>query len=231
MKISPNADRHSGRHWAGLAILALALSLSACDVVEDTTGISASNSSGSSATVTAASWTDANGFVQFLSNSSADYAYTFLQTYDDVWPNIASPVVSTVTGTVEKVSGATGYGNGLIWGYSDSSDFYAVLIDDTGDYTIQKFVKGTQSAVIDWTYTSYLTAGYSKQNSLAITYSLSKYRLYINGSLVYSFSPDSTLGTKGSVGFYANVGSSSDESFPGTPVKVLFTMSSPLAKP
>jgi hypothetical protein len=171
---------------------------------------------------------DGAGFIQFYTNDSAKLNYGWYQSYSSATTGGASWDLSV---TIRKDSGAIGYGAGCIFGYSDSNNFYRVLLAWNGGYRVDKKVAGTYSPLLDWTQTTAIATGLGQTNVVDVTYtSGSSCSILINGTSVSSFN-DTDLSSTGLAGFYASVGSSSYESFPNTPVDVRFKMTSPLAIP
>ena len=130
-------------------------------------------------------------------------------------------------------SGAARYGYGVIFSHVDNSNFYRVMISETGEYSVYKTVGGIWSALQPWGNSAKVNTGYGQANVIQVTYVSGCYSVYINDltTPVYTFAPDSAIGSSGSAGFVVAIGPSGSESFPGTPVDVRFKMTAPIAVP
>jgi hypothetical protein len=171
---------------------------------------------------------DGSGNIQFETNDTSKYSTSFWEYYPST-----QNTVSTITATIYKNSGDATQGFGIIFAHQDNNDFYRVLIAENGQYSVYKIVSGTWAAIQGWVVSTKVNTGYGIANTIEVTYSSGNYNVYINNltTPVYTFAPDSTLGTAGTSGFFAAVGSSSTESFPNTPVDVRFRMTSPVSIP
>ncbi len=170
---------------------------------------------------------DGNGFVQFFTNDSQYYNYSFWDTYTQT----NESQMTTVTATVKKQSGSSSSGYGIIFCSQDSNNFYRLLITTTGHYCVYAKVGGTYSAIIPWTSvpSSHLNNGVGVENEISVTQqTLNNFTVYFNGNLETTFSNTSFSG--GKAGFCASV-SPTTENFPYVPEDVRFKLSSPVAYP
>jgi hypothetical protein len=171
---------------------------------------------------------DGNGYLQFETN---DPAYLNSGWYDwDLSTNQATTSWTT-TVTIIKNSGAIGNGAGIIFCYSDASNFYRVLVAWNGGYRIDKKVAGAYSTIQGWSSSVMINKGLSASNEISVQeIGANNYFLSINSVLVTNFT-DSSLATGGMGGFYVSVGTSGSENFPYNSVDVRFKMTSPVSFP
>jgi hypothetical protein len=172
---------------------------------------------------------DGNGFVQYKTNDPANYQWGYFCYYSSTY----EPRMTTVTANLVKVSGAVNYGYGLIFCWTGNDNFYTVLISCDGWYMVRRKVNGINSTIQDWIQTPNLTQGLGMSNMLSITQSPTvdgSYNIEINGHPTLGFT-DQNLINGGQAGFYASIGSSTEEHFPEAPVDVRFKLASPIAIP
>jgi hypothetical protein len=171
---------------------------------------------------------DGNGSVQFLTNDAQYYGYYFWNTYTQT----NELPMSTVTATVMKQSGCLYSGYGIVFCYQDNNNFYRLLIDADGQYSVYAKVGGTYSAIIPWTTTpsEHLNSGVGVANVIGVTQqSPGNFLVNFNGTQETLFSDGSFTG--GKVGFYAYIDDQTGENFPYTPEDIRFKLSSPVAYP
>jgi hypothetical protein len=171
---------------------------------------------------------DGNGSVQFLTNDAQYYKYLFWNTYTQTNESL----MSTVTATVEKQSGCLYSGYGIIFCYQDNNNFYRLLIDAAGQYSVYSRVGGNYSAIIPWTTTpsAHLNSGVGVANVISVTQqSPNNFSVNFNGTQETLFS-DGTF-TGGKAGFCMYIGDQTGENFPNTPEDIRFKLSSPVAYP
>ena len=170
---------------------------------------------------------DGNGFVQFYTNDTQWYGYGFWNTYTQT----AEAQMSTVTVIVDKQSGASSAGYGLIFCHQDTNNFYRLLIDANGHYSVYSNVAGIYNPIIAWTapQTSVIKSGFGVANVITVTQtSPHSFAISFNGKQEAQFADQNFSG--GRSGFCAFV-SYTYENFPGTPEDVRFKMSAPVAYP
>lgn len=171
---------------------------------------------------------DSTGYAQFMTNDTQWYGY-------GMWLHDSSSheaQTSTVTATVIKKSGANNSGYGIIFCYQDSDNFYRVLIDTLGHYTVAAKVAGTYTTVIPWSapQTATINAGYNVSNEISVTQtSPHNFALSFNGVQEVA-GVDTNSFTGGDAGFYASV-SSTAENFPIIPEDIRFKLTSPVVYP
>jgi hypothetical protein len=171
---------------------------------------------------------DGNGSVQFLTNDPQYYGYTFWDSYTQA----NELQMTTVTATVEKLSGSLNSGHGIVFCYQDTNNFYRLLIDAGGHYSVYAKVGGTYITVIPWitTNSAILNSGFGVSNIISVTQqSLHNFSVSFNGKEETQFSDNNFTG--GTSGFSTSVSPVSGENFPVTPEDVRFKLSSPVVYP
>lgn len=140
--------------------------------------------------------------------------------------------MTTVTATVKKMSGSINYGYGIVFCFKDSNNFYRLLINEAGYYSLYALVGGNSSAVIPWSTTpsANLTNGFGVDNVISVTQqSPGNFSLNFNGNQETLFSDSNFIG--GTSGFAASIDVQSNENFPNIPVDVRFKFSLPVVYP
>ena len=213
---------------AGVAIVATAFVLLAACQQPTTTP-----------TVSTTKWaSDGNGNLEFITNDSANYGYEYWETFSSV-TEASGAWTNPVTATVEKVSGSQSAGFGVVFCYQSSGDFYFVNISANGSYYVGQDISSTISAITrtggvsGWAQSTAIKQGDNATNVISIAFDGSTFTVSINGTSACTFPLTNASGgyTGGPAGFKINIGTSSDESFPGTADKVLFKMTSPHSYP
>lgn len=85
---------------------------------------------------------------------------------------------------LDKVSGVTNYGYGLIFGKKDNNEF-RFSISSNGYYKVARKVDNKEQLIKKWTTTSYVNTGNSKSNVLKVKKENNYYKFYINGNYVF----------------------------------------------
>ncbi len=85
---------------------------------------------------------------------------------------------------IDKISGVTNYGYGLIFGKKGDSDF-RFYISSSGYYKIARMVNNSEQVIQKWTTSTYVNTGNLKSNTLKVKKQNGYYKFYINGSYVY----------------------------------------------
>lgn len=187
-----------------------------------------SDTSISSTNVQTIKWQlDGNGSVQFLTNDTQFYDYTFWNTYTQT----NEIQMTTVTATAMKTSGCLNGGYGIVFCYHDSNNFYRLLIDATGQYSVYARVGGTYSVIVPWApaHTALLYSGVGVTNVISVTQqSPNNFSVIFNGTHETTFSDGNFTG--GTAGFSVGI-NQTGENFPNTPVDVRFKLSSPVSYP
>jgi hypothetical protein len=140
--------------------------------------------------------------------------------------------MTTVTATVKKQSGSLYSGYGIVFCHQDSNNYYRLLIDAAGQYSIVSIVAGTHYAIIPWTTAPsvHLNSGVGVANVISVTQqSPNNFSVNFNGTQEANFSDGNFTG--GKAGFFASVDVQTGENFPDTPEDVRFQLSSPVAYP
>jgi hypothetical protein len=137
--------------------------------------------------------------------------------------------MNSVKTNVKKVSGNGLGGYGIIFCASDPYNFLFVQVRIDGKYYIGKKVSTETYArqIKDWTDSTFLTTGYSAENSIAVDYlGSNQFRIFFNDNTADTFTDDTTPQfTGGKYGYSVEV--TSTEEFPNTPVDVLFKQVTP----
>jgi hypothetical protein len=171
---------------------------------------------------------DGNGYIQFMTNDSQYYSYSFWNTYTST----NQVTMTTVTATVKKISGSLYSGYGIVFCYQDTNNFYRLSIDAAGQFSVYKKVAGTYTAILPWTSSSsiYLNTGVGATNIISVTQtSLNNFSVNFNGSQETTFIDNAFTG--GTAGFSAGVHDQSHENFPVTPEDIRYKMTSPVTYP
>jgi len=188
----------------GLLTLALAFVFifTGCDTGTDDDGVSTIK------------WeSDGNGFIQFSTN---DPKYNFI--YWILYNNIIESNIYEIE--CKKMSGASNWGYGMIFGASDIHKYYDLGITTQGYYIIGKEVNGKYTKIRDWTKSEKLNTGYNTINTLKVVKNGTTFTVYLNGSQADQFTDTEINGDR--LGYWVDVGLEKDESFPNTPVDVRF---------
>ncbi len=187
-----------------------------------------SEQSGATTSIQTIHWQlDGNGFVQFLTNDPRYYDYIMVNAYTQT----NEALMTTVTATVIKYSGSLCTGYGIVFCVQDNYNFYRLLIDAAGQYSVYSRVGGTWSVIIPWaTPSTYLSSGVGVMNEISVTQqSPHNFVVYFNGTQVTAFNDSNFSG--GKAGFCAYVGTQADENFPYTPEDIRFKLNSPVVYP
>jgi hypothetical protein len=189
-------------------------------------------------TVTTTFWElDGNGYVQFSTNDPKYYEYYFEVYYDQEYQ--AAPMTSAVIAVVKKMSGALNIGFGMLFCFTDFGNFFYVLITADGYYDIGQCVNSAVTRIVDYTLSGAINTGVGASNTISVTYTsgTNTMAVFINGSQVNSFQPNTGSNpyipnwTGGKAGFMSLVGNSSEEGFPYTASDVRFKFVSPVVYP
>ncbi|HJV65482.1 MAG TPA: hypothetical protein VJ550_07115 [Geomonas sp.] len=170
---------------------------------------------------------DSSGFSQFMTNDTQYYGYGLWYYYTPSY----EAQTSTVTAAVMKKSGANNVGYGVIFCYQDTNNFYRVMVDVIGHYTVLSRVAGTTSVIIPWSapHTAIINTGYNVANVITVTQqSLNNFTVSFNGVQETQFTDPNFTG--GYAGFYTSV-SSTAENFPAVSEDVRCKLTSPVTYP
>lgn len=94
-------------------------------------------------------------------------------------------VVSTYP-TVEQARQARSPSTGIVFGATDTSNYYAFELTAIGAYTLVRSNNDHLISVIDWTNTPALRKGFGAQNQIEVTVDRGIVTLFINGQKVNS---------------------------------------------
>jgi hypothetical protein len=126
------------------------------------------------------SWVDdGNGFIQYKTNDVAYCGkyYKSSQTFD----------LSTEEVVGKKISGAQGYGYGVIFMYSDSNNYYRLQVLPIGKYAVVEYLNGVLSTLVNWTDSTSINQGLNVSNTIRIDKSGNTYTIFINNNSVVSY--------------------------------------------
>jgi hypothetical protein len=171
---------------------------------------------------------DGKGFVQFYSNDAQYYNYLF---WNDYTQTNQSPM-TTVTAAVMKQSGSLYFGYGIVFCYQDNNNFYRLLINAAGQYSVYARIGGNFTVIVPWTTTPsiYLNSGFGVENLISVTQqSPNNFSVNFNGKQETLFSDSNFIG--GTAGFAAGIDTQSNENFPITPEDIRFKFSLPVFYP
>ena len=174
---------------------------------------------------------DDNGWIQYKTNDSTKYEHGNWYYYNASEETEMTELIVNCN----KISGASHSGYGIIFCHEDNSNFNRLLITKNGSYQILDKTNGTNTLITDWTYSEYLNTGYDVINQLKITYNSStdNFNFYCNNNLVTTIARATFPGNRlsGKSGFYASIGSETDENFPEVPVNIKYQMLAPVSIP
>lgn len=85
---------------------------------------------------------------------------------------------------IDKISGVTNYGYGLLFGKKGDNDF-RFSISSNGYYKVARKVNNKEQVIKKWTTTSYVNTGNLKSNVLKVKKENNYYKFYINGNYVF----------------------------------------------
>ncbi len=160
------------------------------------------------------------GYMQFYTNDPREVSSNF-------WHrnlNSKVPMTSVLT-KVKKISGNADYGFGIIFCYQDSDNFYRLLIDTRGYYSVYEKVNGVYGALIDWSFSDNLYTGYNTVNIIKVEHSSDTFTIYFN-DIQENYFIDLSFAS-GDTGFFASTGKYYEERFPNIPVDVRFKQLEP----
>lgn len=167
---------------------------------------------------TASSVDDCDKWFRYLLNVDSTTLYTPTAVY---------------TGTVRIDTGYKNDGFGLtMFMDKDYLNYFTVVIDSTGQYSIRQMKAGVWIVLKDWTASVNLKQGFGVDNSISITQIAGKdMQVSFNGVIETTFWNSDITNAKGFPGFIVYVSKTEFETFPSVPVLVKYTLSSPLKYP
>ena len=163
---------------------------------------------------------DENGYLQFCTNDPNYYNYYF---YAWDTESFKDPM-TVVVGEIKKISGYEYGGYGMLFCFQDENNFYLVLIDTMGYYTIWERNNGDWIEHIPWEYSSYLKKGYNIINKLNIEYNHDHNSFTISFNDVTQTTIYDSSFSGGCLGGFVEVYGEKEENFPDTPVDVRFKL-------
>lgn len=102
-------------------------------------------------------------------------------TYSDVYVDTSKDF--EIETKLDKVSGVTNYGYGLIFGKKGDNDF-RFYISSSGYYKIARMVNNKEEVIKKWTTTNAVNTGNQKSNTLKVKKEDLHYKFYINGTYI-----------------------------------------------
>ncbi len=159
---------------------------------------------------------DNEGFIQFSTNTPEYYQTVQLRFFENINDR------DTFEIECKKMSGARGFGYGIVFGApdSDNNKYYLLEISTEGDFFIAKRDGNKRTIIRNWETTEKLHAGYNVINNLKVIRKGSTFTVFLNGIEVYQFMDWEIYGSR--IGYYAEIGTKTTEAFPNTPVDVRF---------
>jgi hypothetical protein len=213
--------------------------------------VQATNVTGSSAlsgaqwgTTLAAIWGVSNGFESFKTSDPGNcgsYLYYTIPGSSLILTS-SSPSVTTglelLAGQISGYAGGPGSiaGYGVLFSYTDPNNFFIFLLSTNGYYEVLQKQNGNWNTLLPWTSSSDILQG-DQLNQIDVAYihySDGNYYLvfYINTMYENLLQiTNTTLNAGGLTGFVVGIGSSNQESFPGTPVTAGFEQTVPVNYP
>ncbi len=96
---------------------------------------------------------------------------------------------------LDKISGVSNYGYGLIFGKKDDDDFRFYL-SSSGYYKVARMVKGSEQVLKKWTTSSHINTGNGKSNTLKVKKDGNEYKFYVNNNNVYQMDFEAFYGNE-----------------------------------
>lgn len=171
---------------------------------------------------------DGNGFAQLATNDTQYCGRVFIIDFTQT----SQTSTDTVTAVVKKQSGSLYGGYGIVFCYKDSNNFYRLLIDAVGQYSVYSRINGVDTPIIPWKLAASpnLKTGLGIENVVSVRQvSQSNFVVYFNGVEEATFI-DATF-SGGTAGFAVYVETMDLENFPYTAVDVRLKLSLPVAYP
>ncbi len=94
---------------------------------------------------------------------------------------------------IDKISGITNYGYGLLFGKKDNNDF-RFNISSNGYYKVSRTVDGKEQVIQKWSKSDFVNTGNLKSNTLKVKKENGYNKFYINGSFVFQTEFESFFG-------------------------------------
>jgi len=221
--------RNSRLLYGAIPALIAAALLSCSPPYHDPTDINLDPGSGGQVEETLFVETSAQGGDPLVEFETADSAY--LSSYGYTLWSLKGPQADEFTSRsvmVNKISGEAAAGYGVLFCQHAASDpndetMLIVMINTQQEYIVGEALGGTFSRLVDWTYCSALNQGYNQENIIQVDLDrpTRTFTLRLNGNEVNTFTPsDPQYDLGGGSGYIVVI--SPRESFPGTPVHVLF---------
>lgn len=114
-------------------------------------------------------------------------------TYDDHYIDTSKDF--EIETKLDKISGVSNYGYGLIFGKKGDND-YRFYISSSGYYKVARMLNDKEQVIQKWTSTTYVNTGNLKSNILKIKKEDGKYKFYINDNYIYQTEFESFYGNE-----------------------------------
>lgn len=147
-------------------------------------------------------WSTSNSSKEIVEISNGKYYIDNLVTtsiYSDNTKVIDENRDFEIETKLDKVSGVTNYGYGLIFGKGTAGEF-RFYIASTGWYKIARIVNDKEQIIQKWIKTSYVKTGNGASNILKVKKENGYYKFYVNGNYLYQTEQEPFYGNK--LGFY-----------------------------
>lgn len=196
-----------------ILFLILTLAFVSCSSLENNSYSDSTNSSTDSGILK--EWTASGSTLTFHSSENKNSGETF-----KVYGKTIEEPIKSQSLEIIKTKGSLTSGYGIVFGLKDDKNFYSLLINSNGQFTVKKTIKGKSSILVDWTKSSNLKKGLGSANKLGFTYSenTKMFSIYINGKKQSTF-VDYTFLT-GKRGVIVEVGE--NESTDNLPVEITY---------
>ena len=129
----------------------------------------------------------------YIENKTTGGRYTDINKYIDQSKNFE------IETKLDKVSGVTNHGYGLIFGKGSLGEF-RFYIASTGWYKVARIVDNKEQIIQKWIKSSYVKTGNRKSNVLKVKKDNGYYKFYVNGNYLYQTEHEPFYGDK--LGFY-----------------------------
>jgi len=161
---------------------------------------------------------DCDKWYRYLLNVNTSLVYTSAATY---------------TGTVRIDAGYKNDAMGLTFLMdSNYQNYYSVVIDSTGQYSIRQMKAGVWIIIKDWTPSVNLKKGFGIENLISVSQISGKdLQVSFNGVIETTFWNSDLTNATGFPGFIVYVSKAVNQNFPTVPVLVKYTLSAPVKYP
>ncbi len=153
---------------------------------------------------------DGDGFIQFSTNDPQWHNYWFTVIYNQVIPTF-----TTLTAELKRVSGYYYALYGINFCSQDFDNYYELIIDIDGGFSVYKQINSSWIPLINWTYSLDLIKGYNQINKIKIDRDGSgNFSITFNDAIAPSATFTDTSFPGGSLGMVCNIDTENNEDFP-----------------